>query len=231
MVAGTAAIIRRQRRADHLAARIGLAPQQRIGGQQHAGGTEAALHGVADMERRLQLDQRAGFRQAFDGLDVGAIELGREDQAATDDFAVDPNGADAAGAVLARPVGAGQAKLVAQEVDQIETRLDAALDRRAIDRQANGDRLAHAARAITAAQARRNNAPARCRFMAALALKSATGVTSWSSAAIAASSEVGSAAEAVLASTARISVPKNTSRASAIRPCCKAAQPASPAIA
>ena len=113
------------------------------------------------MEGRLQFGERTGIGQAFDRFDGSAVELDGEDQAAANDLAVDADRAGATRAMLARPMGAGQAELVAQEIDQIESRLHATFDRRAVDSETNRNRLVHAARAITAAQVRRSNAPAR----------------------------------------------------------------------
>ena len=67
--------------------------------------------------------QGAGVGQAFDGLDIAAFALHREVGAALDGLAVNVHRAGAAVAGLAADVGAGQAHLFAQEVNQQGTRL------------------------------------------------------------------------------------------------------------
>ena len=77
---------------------------------------------------------RAGIRQAFDGLDDGAVALHGEGQTAADDFAIEQDGAGAADAVLAADMGAGERQIVAQKIDQRLARLDAGGHRLAVHR-------------------------------------------------------------------------------------------------
>ncbi len=70
-----------------------------------------------------RLLQRAPL-EALDGLDLEAVGLDGEEQAAAHGDAVEPHGACAADAVLAADVRAGEAERVAQEVAQQEARLD-----------------------------------------------------------------------------------------------------------
>ena len=93
---------------------------------QHAGRAVAALAGVAGDERLLQVADLAGVGDALDGLDLGAVERGRQHQAAAHDLAVDAHRAGPADAVLAAGVRAHQAEVEAQEVDEVPARLDAA---------------------------------------------------------------------------------------------------------
>ncbi len=78
------------------------------------------------VERLLQIGELARVRQALDRVDLAAVRLHREHQAAAHDLAVDAQRARAAHAVLAADVRAGEAQLLAQEVDQVLARRDAA---------------------------------------------------------------------------------------------------------
>ena len=72
----------------------------------------------------LEHRQLAGGGEPFDGLDLGAVGLDREEQARADGDAVEPHGARTADAVLAADVRAGQAERVAEEVREEQPRLD-----------------------------------------------------------------------------------------------------------
>ena len=80
---------------------------------------------VALLERGLQIGDVAGIGNAFDGLDRGAVALHGEHKAAAHHVAVEPHRAGAAYALFAADMGAGEAKIVAQEIDQRLSRLDA----------------------------------------------------------------------------------------------------------
>ena len=105
VIAGATTVVAREVLADCRARRhragLGGVAQQLGGGHQHARRAVAALAGVADDERILQVADFAGVGQAFDGLDGCAIKAGREDQAAAHDQAVHAHRAGAADAVLA----------------------------------------------------------------------------------------------------------------------------------
>ena len=77
------------------------------------------------VERLLQLRELARVRQPFDRVHAPAVGLHREHEAAAHDLAVHAHGAGAAHAVLAADVRAGEAQLLAQEVDQVLARRDA----------------------------------------------------------------------------------------------------------
>ena len=92
---------------------------------QHARGAEAALQGIAPLERILQVGDGAGIGHALDGLDRGAVALHRKHEAAAHHGAVEQHRAGAAHALLAADMAAGQAEVIAQEIDQRLARLDA----------------------------------------------------------------------------------------------------------
>jgi hypothetical protein len=79
------------------------------------------------MERLLQTRELARIRKPFDRLDVAAVCLHGEHQAAAHDLAVHAQRARAADAVLATDVRAREAKLLAQKIDEVQARSDAAL--------------------------------------------------------------------------------------------------------
>ncbi len=110
--------------ADSVAARHAAARQQLVGADQHAGRAIAVLQRVALLERELPIGDGAGIGKALDSLHLGAVALHREHQTAADDLAVEQHRAGAADAVLAADMGAGERKIVAQEVDQGLARFD-----------------------------------------------------------------------------------------------------------
>ena len=120
-----------------MSSRDGTPPclQQILRRRDHAGRAIAALQRVALLERGLQIGDLARVGQALDGLDLGAVALHRQHQAAAHDLAVDAHGAGAADAVLAADVAAGEAEILAQEIDQRLARLDALGDALAVDGQ------------------------------------------------------------------------------------------------
>ena len=73
LVAGAAADVAGDRVDDVVAARVGIAVEQRLGGDDHAGRAEAALRGEAFGEGALQRMQLAGRRQPFERLDRRAL--------------------------------------------------------------------------------------------------------------------------------------------------------------
>src|SRR5688572_3405887 len=126
LVAGAAAVIARDMRPYLFAGWLLAHAHQVLRRHQHAGRAEPALQRIFLVERLLQLCQLLAVRQALDGFHPAAIRLDREHQAAAHNFAVDAQRARAADAVLAADVRAGQPELIAQEIDQVLARLDAA---------------------------------------------------------------------------------------------------------
>ena len=59
---------------------------------------------------------------------------------AVDALAVDDDGAGAAGAAVADPLGAGEIEVIAQRVEQGDARLDGEVDGFAVDVERDGDR-------------------------------------------------------------------------------------------
>ena len=91
-------------------------------------GSITALQRVAFLERALQIGDRSGIRQAFDGFHLRAVALHGEGQAAAHGLAVEQHRAGAAHAMFAADMAAGQRKILAKKIDQGLARLDAGRD-------------------------------------------------------------------------------------------------------
>ena len=117
--------------------RIGVLPEQPGRLHDHARRAEAALEAVLVPERLLERVERGAIGHAFDGLDLVAIRLDREDGARLGALAVEVDRAGAAVARVAADVRAGQAERVAQEVDEQETGFDVRLLGRPVDGDAD----------------------------------------------------------------------------------------------
>src|SRR5262249_25624767 len=122
--------------------RLRIAGEQRARALQHAGRAESALQAVLLPEALLQRVQRAAGGEALDGLDRRAVGLDRERRAALDRLAVEADRGGAVAGGVAADGGAGQAGVLADEVDEQRARLDGAGLLLAVDR--DGDLvLAH----------------------------------------------------------------------------------------
>src|SRR3954471_18637587 len=137
LVAGAAAQVARQRLADLLLARGGVAPQQVLRGHDLPGDAEAALDRAGVQELLLQIGQPVR-REALDGRDRMPLGLGAEHEARVDGAVVEQNGTRAALALGAAALRAGQPHLVAQRVEQraVGRHGDRALA--AVDREPDG---------------------------------------------------------------------------------------------
>src|SRR4029077_4974242 len=93
----------------------------------------AALQCVPFHERALQIGDFVGVGHALDGLHTGAVALHRQHQAAAHHHAIDPHRAGPAHAVFAADMAAGEAELLAQEVDQRLARVDSLTHLFAVD--------------------------------------------------------------------------------------------------
>src|SRR5262249_40786684 len=118
---------------------------------------------------------RARVGDALDGLDARAVALHGKRQAAAHDHAVEPHGAGAAKAMLAADMAAGEAELLAQEVDERRAGIDALAHLFAVHAERDVvETLGHRGSASCAAT-RRSSTPARCLFAAADACTSPCG--------------------------------------------------------
>src|SRR5215470_6671671 len=176
LIAGAAAVIAGEMRADLFAAWNAAAGQQLLRGQQHARRAIAALQGVARDERLLQVGDFVRISHAFDGVDVRAVALHRQHQAAAHHHAVDAHAAGAAYAVFAADMTAGERNVFAQEVDQRLARIDAFAHLLAVDDDGDlVEALAHDGARASCLATRRSSTPARWAFTAPDACTSSAG--------------------------------------------------------
>src|SRR5712692_1884391 len=124
------------------AARVRFFHEQRLGGHEDSRSAVAALRGAEVGERGLQRVQLGAARHAFDGLNRAALAFEREQQAGELRLAVDQHRAGAAFAELAAVLGAGEAEVLAQQLEQRLVRRERDFVAFAVDRQAEL-RMAH----------------------------------------------------------------------------------------
>src|SRR6185437_11080055 len=117
--------------------RIGVAVEQRLGGDDKAGGAEPALKRGMLEEFLLHRVERIAVGDALDRRDRPPLGLDREHQARAGDVAVDDDGAGAAIARAAAFLAAGQPELVAQHIEHRLLRLAQIFGRFAVNRRRN----------------------------------------------------------------------------------------------
>src|SRR6266576_6170910 len=89
-----------------------------MGGEDHAGGADAALGSALFEEALLYWMEFFVDDQAFDGGDFGAFGLQDGDEAGVDQVAVDEDGAGSALAFAASLFGSGEVQVFAEDVEQ-----------------------------------------------------------------------------------------------------------------
>src|SRR5690606_18141482 len=107
--------------------------EQGCGGHQLTGRAEAALRRVFENEGPLQRVGRGDASQPFNRLHSAAFAAVREGDAGVDGLAVHVDGAGAAGAAVTDALGAREAQLVAEQVEQARLARDFDLPGEAID--------------------------------------------------------------------------------------------------
>ena len=127
LVAGAAAEVAGDALADLALRRRRVVFEQRHGRHDHPRRAVAALEAVLLPEAFLQGMQLTVRREALDRRDRGAVGLDREDRAGLRAPAVDEDGAGAALTGVAPDVRAGQAQVLAEEVDEKHARVDVSL--------------------------------------------------------------------------------------------------------
>jgi hypothetical protein len=124
---------------DLLLGRVGIALQEIGGGHDHPRRAVAALQAVVVPEGLLERVQLVAVGHALDGLDLGAVGLDGKHRAALHRVAVDVHRARAAVGGVTADVRAGQTQVVAQQMDQEQTRLDFDLVVLPVDGEAHGN--------------------------------------------------------------------------------------------
>src|SRR5262249_11100378 len=117
---------------------IGMAVEQLRRHQQETGRAVAALEGAGLDEGLLLGTERRAVRQRLHGPHLGAVDEGREVEAAGDRVAVHQHGAAAAHALAAALARAHQVELALQDLDEVMVRLDLGRDRLAVEGEADG---------------------------------------------------------------------------------------------
>src|SRR5579883_751523 len=113
VVAGAAADVALKPFADFPFARVGMVLHQIQRAHHHAGGAETTLQAMIVTERLLHRVQLPVLGQPFDGEDVSAFGLDRQQGAALDGATVDMDDAGAALAGIAPDMGASKAEFFA----------------------------------------------------------------------------------------------------------------------
>src|SRR5881227_4387785 len=136
---------------------VGIAFEEVGRGHDHPGRAVAALEPVVLPERLLQRVQRAvpALRHSLDRLDVAAVRLRRQHRAALHRLAVQEHRAGAAVRGVTADVGAGQAKVVAQVVDEQKPRLHFRLARLSIDSDVHPNVFRHPSSSSSESQVER----------------------------------------------------------------------------
>src|SRR5438034_1816770 len=145
-VARTAAEIAADRRSDLGARRSGRRIEERLRGHEHSGCAVAALRRALFRERDLQRVKRLAGRKALDRRHVGVAHESGKGQAGEDRNAIDKDGARPALAELASMLRAGEAELLAKDLEERVVRIRRDRSRLAV--HAKGEELLrHAASA------------------------------------------------------------------------------------
>src|SRR6185437_232013 len=141
LVAGTAADVAVQGMPDLLLRRVWVVFDELPDGHDHARGAVAALEALLVLEGLLHRVEGAVLRagQAFDRDDRVAVRLGRQDRAGLHRRAIQGHRAGTALGGVAADVRPGEAKLVAEEVDEQGTGWNGSGAPDAVDSQLDGD--------------------------------------------------------------------------------------------
>jgi hypothetical protein len=111
--------------------------QEMAGSHKDAWRANAALGAAAVEYGLLQAVQVGGWREAFDRGDVSSVCLQNRDEATVDEQVVYQDAAGATFAFAASFLGAGQAEVVAQDVEQAFHGINVECSRLAIHRERN----------------------------------------------------------------------------------------------
>ena len=144
-VRSAAAEVAVQRRANLRARRLLVARDERRGRHDHPVDAVAALRGLLVDERLLDRMRLVGRAESFDRRDGSAGGGGERRRARANRVAVDVHHARAALSEPAAELGAGEAEVVAQDVEQRRVGRGGDVVRRAVDDQAGRDARRHKA--------------------------------------------------------------------------------------
>src|SRR3990172_1426291 len=137
VVAGAAAEIAHEPLLDLVLGGLWVLVEEGLGGDDLAGSADAALEAAVLDEGLLDRVEVILAADALDCREVGAVGLDGQRDAGGDDAAVHEDGAGAADADAAGLFGAGEAEVVAEEVDEGAAGGDAGLVGPVVDREAD----------------------------------------------------------------------------------------------
>ncbi len=115
VVAGAAAEVVGEEKADAFFGRVGFFFEQSFGGNDEAWCADAALQGGVFEKGFLDGVEFVAAGDAFDGGDLAALGFDAEDEAGGDEAAIESDGAGAAVAIVAALFGAGHVQGVAED--------------------------------------------------------------------------------------------------------------------
>src|SRR6266513_4997240 len=136
LIPGAAAKVARNGFLDSFPVGHSFFVEERFRGHQDPGGAVAELRGAEVGDSRLQGMQLRAAAEALDRFHRAALALGGQHQAGKLRCAVDQHGAGAALAQLAAVLGAGEAEVLAQHLEQRLVAGEGQLDGLAVDAQA-----------------------------------------------------------------------------------------------
>ena len=116
---------------------------------------------AAGEERGLERRRSVGPGETLDRLDAAAVDLARRDEAGADLLTVEPHGAGTTVAGVAAHLGAGQAEVLAQHVDEAPSPVRSHLDASPVDLESKRGVRDHAATSATARRTSVNAASQR----------------------------------------------------------------------
>ena len=143
VIAGAAAEVAGELEADFVLGGVRSLVEQGFGGDEEAGGANAALECSAFEEALLERMQVALLGQAFDGFDRRSFGFDAENDATVDRKAVHQHGASTAVAVVAAFLGPGEPQIFAEDFQQALPGLAEELGGFAVDGCGNVDFFGH----------------------------------------------------------------------------------------
>ena len=118
LIAGAAADIVADGEGDLVPGGIGIAVDEGLAAQDHAGDAEAALY-RAGLAKGIDIDLTLPLTQSFDREDLLSLKFGDLLDAGLDGGSIHQNGTGAAGALVAAVLDGGEFQVPAQDVDEL----------------------------------------------------------------------------------------------------------------
>src|SRR5581483_1165907 len=139
VVGSAAAEIAAQAATDVFGSCARMAVKKRLGSDHKTGGAEPALGGIVFHEGLLDGMQLAVLHERLHRGNGLSLRLNGQHRASVDGLVVEQHGAGAALAAIANALGSRDIKLIAQRIQQSDTRLNLEAAGLAIDGESDGD--------------------------------------------------------------------------------------------